>query len=187
VLEVAQPAAGSLAVISGPGPIGLLCAQVARAAGADVIVLGTSADADRFALARRLGFERLIDVQAVDPVEAVGEMSGGRAPDLLVEAAGAAGSLDGCLRLAPRGGTVLQIGLYGKPVPVAMDTLVLKEIRLLGSFSSTPTSWPTAIDLLGRGAVLAEPLVTSKRPLSEWAAAFDAARSKGEGKILLTP
>jgi len=82
---------------------------------------------------------------------------------------------------------VLQIGLYGKPVPVAVDTLVLKEIRLLGSFSSTPTSWPAAVELLGRGAVRAEPLVTSKRPLAEWSAAFDAARQKGEGKILLTP
>jgi threonine dehydrogenase-like Zn-dependent dehydrogenase len=68
-----------------------------------------------------------------------------------------------------------------------MDTVVLKEIRLLGTFSSTPTSWPTSLDLIARGAVRTEPLVTSKRPLAEWAAAFDAARQKGEGKILLTP
>ncbi|HEV2123732.1 MAG TPA: alcohol dehydrogenase catalytic domain-containing protein, partial [Chloroflexota bacterium] len=49
VLELAKPAPGSLAVVSGPGPIGLLCAQVARAAGAEAIVLGTSADIERFA------------------------------------------------------------------------------------------------------------------------------------------
>ena len=187
VMEVAPPARGSLAVVSGPGPIGMLCAQVARAAGADVIVLGTAADGGRFAVARGLGFEHLVDVQAGDPVEAVREISGGREPDLVIEAAGAASSMDGCLRLAPRGGVVLQIGLYGRPVPVPLDTLVLKEIRLLGSFSSTPTSWPLAMDLLARGAVRADPLVTSKRPLAEWSAAFDAARGKGEGKILLTP
>ena len=187
VLEVGRPAPGSLAVVSGPGPIGLLCAQVARAAGAEVIILGTGADAGRFAIARGLGFDHLVDVQAVDPAAAVGELGGGREPDLVVEAAGAASSMEGCLRLAPRGGTIVQIGLYGKPVPVALDTLVLKEIRLLGTFSSTPTSWPTALDLLARGDVRAEPLVTSKRPLADWAAAFDAARSKAEGKILLTP
>src|SRR4051812_20234927 len=62
VMEVARPAAGSLAVVSGPGPIGLLCAQVARAAGAEVVVLGTSADTSRFELAGQLGFERLVDV-----------------------------------------------------------------------------------------------------------------------------
>ena len=44
------------------------------------------------------------------------------------------------------------------------------------------------MDLLARGAVRADPLVTSKRPLAEWSAAFfHAARRKGEGKILLTP
>ena len=150
VMEVAPPARGSLAVVSGPGPIGLLCAQVARAAGAEVIVLGTAADTGRFAVARSLGFEHLVDVQAGDPVAAVRDIGGGREPDLLVEAAGAASSMEGCLRMAPRGGTVLQIGLYGRPVPVALDTLVLKEIHLLGSFSSTPTSWPLAMDLLAR-------------------------------------
>jgi L-iditol 2-dehydrogenase len=187
VLELAQPVPGSLAVVSGPGPIGLLCAQVARAAGAEVVILGTGVDGGRFALARRLGFEHLVDVQARPAAEALRALWGEREPDLLVEAAGAPSSLEGCLNLAPRGGTVLQIGLYGRPVPVAVDTLVLKEIRLLGSFSSTPTAWPTAVDLLARGAVQAEPLVTSKRPLAEWAPAFDAARGKAEGKILLTP
>ena len=110
-----------------------------------------------------------------------------REPALLIEAAGAASSMEGCLRLAPRGGVVLQIGLYGRPIPVPLDPLVLKEIRLLGTFSSTPTSWPLAMDVLARGAVRADPLVTSKRPLAEWSAAFDAARAKCEGKILLTP
>ncbi|MBI3970407.1 MAG: zinc-binding dehydrogenase [Chloroflexi bacterium] len=187
VLELAQPAAGSLVAVSGPGPIGLLCAQAARAAGASIVVLGTSADDARFALARRLGFDLLVDVQRHDPVEAVQHLASGRAPDLVIEAAGAAGSLDQCLRLAPRGGTVLQIGLYGKPVPASMDTLVLKELRLLGSFSSTPTAWPHALELIASGAVQTEPLVTSKRPLTQWQEAFADARRKAEGKILLVP
>ena len=187
VLEVAHPAPGSTVVVSGPGPIGLLCAQVARAAGAEVIVLGTSADEARFALARRLGFEHLVDVQRRDVVAAVQDLAAGRGPDLLVEAAGAAASLDQCLRLAPRGAAILQIGLYGKPVPAPVDTLVLKELRLLGSFSSTPTAWPIALDLIATGTVQTEPLVTSTRPLSEWEDAFQAARRKAEGKILLTP
>ncbi|HEU5318761.1 MAG TPA: alcohol dehydrogenase catalytic domain-containing protein [Chloroflexota bacterium] len=187
VLELGQPRAGEVCVVSGPGPIGLLCAQAARAAGADVIVLGTSADEARFALARDLGFEKLVDVQRQDVVEAVRELAGGRAPQLVVESAGAAASLDQCLRLAPRGGTVLQIGLYGKPVPVPVDTLVLKEVRLVGSFSSTPTSWATSLELMAAGRVRTEPLVTSKRPLEDWAEAFRAARRKGEGKILLVP
>jgi threonine dehydrogenase-like Zn-dependent dehydrogenase len=70
---------------------------------------------------------------------------------------------------------------------MAVDTLVVREIRLLGSFSSTPTAWPVALDLIATGRVATEPLVTSRRPLTEWADAFRAARRKSEGKILLTP
>ena len=187
VLEVVRPEPGSICVVSGPGPIGLLCAQVARSAGTEVIVLGTSADEQRFALARTLGFEKLVDVQRDDVYVAVPALAGGRAPELVIESAGAAPSLEQCIRLAPRGGTVLQIGLYGKPIPVAVDTLVLKEIRLVGSFSSTPTSWQKSVELMASGDVRTEPLVTSVRPLSEWREAFQAARRKGEGKILLKP
>ena len=187
VLEVVRPEPGTVCVVSGPGPIGLLCAQVARAAGAEVIVLGTSTDEQRFAVARRLGFEKLVDVQREDVYAAVPRLAGGRAPHLVIESAGAAPSLEQCFKLAPRGGTVLQIGLYGKPVPVAVDTLVLKEIKLVGSFSSTPTSWQKSLELMASGDVRTEPLVTSVRPLAEWREAFKAARSKGEGKILLTP
>jgi L-iditol 2-dehydrogenase len=187
VLEVVKPQAGQLVVISGPGPIGLLCAQAARSTGAEVIVLGTSADESRFALARHLGLEKLVDVQRSDPLEAVLELSGGRQPDLVVESAGAAASLETCLRLAPRGGTVLQIGLYGKPVPVPVDTLVLKEIKLAGSFSSTPTSWDLSMQLMASGKVQTEPLVTQRLSLADWRDAFALARRKGEGKILLKP
>jgi L-iditol 2-dehydrogenase len=187
VLEVAPPARGDLVVVSGPGPIGLLCAQAARSAGATVIVLGTSADEKRFEIARRVGLDTLVDVQQRDVVEAVRDLGGGREPDLVVEAAGAAASIDQCLRLAPRGGRVLQIGLYGRPAPVAIDVLVLKELRLLGSFSSTPTSWSTAIELMASGQVQTEPIVTHRRPLEEWSSGFDDARRKGEGKILLVP
>ncbi|NBY48467.1 MAG: hypothetical protein EBQ56_12010 [Proteobacteria bacterium] len=63
----------------------------------------------------------------------------------------------------------------------------MKEITLRGTFSSTPSSWITAIDLMGRGQVDTLPLVTQVRPLEDWSAGFDAARAKGEGKIVLTP
>ena len=50
--------------------------------------------------------------------------------------------MEGCLRMAPLHGTVLQIGLYGRPVPVALDTLVLKEIHLLAPSPAPPPRGP---------------------------------------------
>ncbi len=187
VYEVARPNPGDLVVVSGPGPIGLLCAQAARAAGADVIVLGTSRDAGRFAIARTLDFEHLVDVQEEDPLEAVQRLGGEREVELAIECAGAGPSLDQCFKLVRRAGTILQVGVYGKPVTANIDLMWIKEQRLVGSFSSTPTSWQLSVDLMASGQVRTEPLATSTRPLSEWREAFVAARQKAEGKILLIP
>ncbi len=60
-LELPKVTAGDVAVVSGPGAIGLLTLQVARAAGAAVIVLGTEADHRRLELARELGAAAAID------------------------------------------------------------------------------------------------------------------------------
>ncbi len=174
-------------VVSGPGPIGLLCAQVARAAGHRVIILGTGADTARFAIARTLGFEELIDVTATDPVGAINDRTGGKGVPVVIEAAGAAPSLATAIELAMRGGTVVQIGLYGRPVPVPVDRLVIREVTLRGSFASTPSSWRSALDLMATGAVDLAPLVSLVLPLCDWATGFAAARTKAAGKVVLVP
>ena len=70
---------GETVVIEGPGQRGLLCALAAREAGAGtVIVTGTAQDAHRLALARALGADATIDVDAQNPVEVVRELTGGR-------------------------------------------------------------------------------------------------------------
>src|SRR5919107_4560114 len=66
-LELPKVTAGDVAVVSGPGAIGLLTLQVARAAGAAVIMLGTAADHRRLELARELGAATAIDITAEDP------------------------------------------------------------------------------------------------------------------------
>lgn len=192
VLEVARlgevaPRLDAPVVVSGPGPIGLLCAQVVRAAGHRVVILGTGADAARFDIARNLGFADIVDVTATDPVRAVGEMAGATGVPFVIEAAGAPASLATAIELVRRGGTVVQVGLYGRPVPVPVDRLVIREVTLRGSFASTPSSWRSALDLMARGAVDLAPLVSQVLPLSDWATGFAAARAKSAGKVVLVP
>ncbi len=192
VLEIAQ--LGSIAasddapvVVSGPGPIGLLCAQVARAAGHRVIILGTSADAARFAIAGALGFAERIDVTATDPVSTINEITHSRGVPVVIEAAGAAPSLATAIELVRRGGLIVQVGLYGKPVPVPVDRLVIREVTLRGSFASTPSSWRSALDLMATGAVDLAPLISQVLPLEDWATGFATARAKAAGKVVLIP
>ena len=192
VLEVAHlgemaPRQDAPIVVSGPGPIGLLCAQVARAVGHRVIILGTGADEARFAIARTLGFGELIDVTAADPITTISAITAGKGVPVVIEAAGAAPSLATAIELATRGGTVVQIGLYGRAVPVPVDRLVIREITLKGSFASTPTSWRSALELMASGAVDLAPLVSQILPLEDWATGFAAARAKSAGKVVLIP
>ncbi len=192
VLEVARlqavaPRDDAPVVVSGPGPIGLLCALVARSAGHRVVILGTGADGARFAIARRLGFTDVVDVTASDPVAAIAAMTDGAGVPVVIEAAGAPASLATALELVRRRGTVVQVGLYGKPIPVPVDRLVIREVTLRGSFASTPSSWRSAIDLMARGAVDLMPLVSQVLPLEDWAVGFAAARSKAAGKVVLVP
>ncbi len=187
LLDMAGVQPGDVVVISGPGTIGLLCLQVARAAGATTVVLGVDGDETRFALARDLGADYVLNVQCEDAQALVQSLTDGLGADLTVEAAGAGASLRQCLDLVRRGGTVAQIGLYGQPVTVDMNQVAMKELRVVGSFAHVPTAWPRALQLLSRGLVQTRPLVTHQFPLTRWEEAFQTFTSRAAGKIVLVP
>ncbi len=187
VLELAGVSPGDVVVLSGPGAIGLLCLQVAKAAGGTLVALGTPADEGRLALARQLGADVTLVVGRDDVAAAVRDLTDGVGADLAIEAAGAAPSVAQCLRLVRRGGTLCQVGLFGTPVTLDYDLIPLHEIRLVGSFAHVPSAWTRALALVASGKVRPAPLVTSVRPITAWQEAFEAFATRRECKMLLTP
>lgn len=186
-LELPKVTAGDVAVISGPGAIGLLTLQVVRAAGAAVIMLGTAADHRRLDLARELGAEVTIDITAEDPGPTVHSLSGGWGADIVFECSGAGPAALGLLQHVRRGGQYAQIGLFGKPVAWDLDQVCLKELRVTGSNATVPSAWRTALRLLGEGQVRTVPLITDTYPLAGWADAFRTFERKEGIKLLLDP
>jgi L-iditol 2-dehydrogenase len=187
VLELAGVTPGDVVVLSGPGAIGLLCLQVAKAAGGRLIVVGTAADEGRLDLARQLGADHTIVAGRDDVAGFVDDLTDGLGADVAIETAGAAPSVAQCLRVLRRGGTFCQVGLFGVPITLDYDLIPLHEIRLIGSFAQVPSSWTRALTLLAEGKVRAAPLVTSLRPITEWQEAFEAFSTRRECKMLLTP
>ena len=180
--------AGDMAVIAGPGAIGLLTLQVVKAAGADAIVLGTDADRQRLDLARQLGADHVVNVQADDPGPLVRDLTEqGMGADVVYECSGAGPAALQLLDLVRRRGRYVQIGLFGKPVSWDLDQLCYKELVATGSNASTPESWLRAIRLLNQGIVKTEPLITHTFPLRNWESAFEIFRQKGGIKTLLQP
>src|SRR5215210_5352125 len=186
-LELPKVTPGDVAVVAGPGAIGLLTLQVVRAAGAAVIVLGTAADHRRLALAEELGAARAVDVDHEDPVPIVRDLTGGWSADIVFECSGAGPAALSLLSHARRGGQYAQIGLFGKPVAWDLDQVCMKELRVTGSNASVPSAWRTALRLLTDGRVQTAPLISDVYPLASWEDAFQRFERRDGMKLLLDP
>ena len=187
ILEETRVTGGDVVVVLGPGPIGLLAMQVARAAGARTMVCGTSQDAVRLELARTLGADGVVDIQKDDVSAWIREKTHGEGADIVLECSGAAPAVMMGIQLLRRRGQYTQIGLFGKPLTVDVDQVVFKEIRMHGSFSSSWTSWKKAQKLIDQKRIQLAPLVSDILPLSEWQQGFEKCRNKEGMKILLSP
>jgi L-iditol 2-dehydrogenase len=161
---------GSSVAVFGPGLLGLLMLQVARAAGATQII--TVGRGKRLVTARELGSTEVVDYGAADPVAAVRAAAGGRGVDYVFDCSGNPAVLAQAMRAARRGGTVAVLGLAGgRTAELPVDPLVLDELNLLG-IRSSPSAYPAMIALLAAGAVVTEPLTTHQYPLRDVATAF---------------
>jgi alcohol dehydrogenase len=164
-VEVGGVGLGSSVVICGPGQRGLLGVVAAREAGASqIIVTGTAQDSARLEMARTLGADATIDVDAVDPVGAVREMTGGALVDVVVDmSAGGTAPIVQAMDMVRPGGTVVLAGIKGHHRPVnglLSDKIVLKEIRVLGARSSGQAATAKAIAIIARRHAELAPLCT---------------------------
>jgi len=187
ISKSAEICAGDIVVISGPGPIGLLALQVAKAEGAFTIVCGTSGDEERLAVAKKVGADIAINVQEKDPLRIVREVSEGYGADVVVECAGVASSANQCLRLVRKGGEFVQMGLFGKPIQIDLEQIVYKELKMIGSFSHIPSCWEEAIRLLQQKKIMLKPLISDRLPLNQWKIGFEKTEKHQGLKVLLYP
>ncbi len=181
-----QPLGKSAAVI-GAGMIGLLLIQAARAAGFGRII-AVDVDPDRLLLARTLGADETILAGGGDPAAAVRERTGGRGAEVVFEVVGSPDTLTTAVQSAAKGGAVVLVGNLTPQVPLPLQSVVTREISLLGSCASCG-EYPLCLDLLAGGAIRVEPLISAVAPLADGPAWFDRlyAREKGLMKVILVP
>ena len=186
VLERTTVRPGARVVVTGPGTIGLLCGQLARASGGDVLVLGAGADAARrLPLARELGLAAA-DLSRHTPAEAIRARFGGHAPDVWLEAAGAPPAFDAAVAETAPGGHITVIAQYAKRVEMFVPDLLRREITLAFSYAANPAAYTTALTLLAAGTVTARPLITAF-PLGRAPEAFTAAAHADIVKAVIVP
>ena len=178
---------GDAVLVLGPGPIGLLCARMAALSGANpLIVAGLAADTDRLATALKLGATHTVNIQA-DSLEEVVRSLSPLGADVVCDASGASRPLDAALKLVAPDGQVVKVGWSPDQVPVDLNPLVQKNVRLQGSFSHNYPIWERVIHLLARGLTRADLVVGLRTDLAGWRGAFDAMHSGRVIKSVILP
>lgn len=177
-------------VVLGPGPIGLIAAQAAKAEGARaVMIVGTNADESlRLATARKLGLDHVVNLQQEDPVQKCLQLTGGRGADLVVECSGAGPAIASTVDYVRKLGRICAIGLTGKkPVQLDWDKFQGKVCTLVFNMSTFYTSWDQSLSLLASGKISAGEIITHQFPLEQWEDAFAAVENLTALKAVLVP
>lgn len=186
-VRLTQIEQGSTVLVVGAGMIGLLIVQSLRVAGCGRILV-TDLDPTRLKLAEKLGADQMIQAGNGDVVEQVRQATGGHGADAVLEAVGSATTVRTAIECARKGATVTLVGNFAPEVPLPLQVVVARQIRLQGSCASSG-EYPEAIDLMARKEIDVTPLLTAIVPLAEGPAWF-ARLYAGEPnlmKVVLTP
>ncbi|SET54107.1 L-iditol 2-dehydrogenase [Salinibacillus kushneri] len=179
---------GDIVVVIGPGPIGLLAAQVAKSRGGTVIITGLTNDKVRLDKANEIGLDYVVNTQEEDVKELVNKLTNGYGADVLLECSGAVPAAKQGLDLLRKKGQYAQVGLFAQPdIQFDLEKIIQKEIRVVGSRSQKPADWEPSLALMNERKVLAEALVTHEFDITQWDEAYDAIKSGEAIKVLLTP
>lgn len=174
---------GEKVLITGPGAVGLLAAQVARACGGQVVIVGTSADEVRLGVAESLGFATQTVPIALDSLPE----SWNSGADVVIECSGSGPAMRTAFELVRKRGRIIQIGQTGDDVSIPFAQVSFKELSISGGFASTPQSWSRAMEMLEAKLVDLSPLVGNTYTLDQWEDAFDATRNGRGVKAMFTP
>ena len=173
------------ALVVGVGTIGVLVVQALRLAGCGRII-AVDLDQERLDLACRLGADGGLRADAKDAASTVRSSCGGAGADLAFEVVGREEPLQLALAGLRKGGSLTLIGNLSRSMALPLQEVVTKELSLHGSCASAG-EYPTCLDLLARGKVRVDELISAVVPLAEGASWFGRLRRGEPGlrKVIL--
>jgi 2-desacetyl-2-hydroxyethyl bacteriochlorophyllide A dehydrogenase len=172
----AQLQPGEKALVIGGGPVGVLIALVARSIGAEVVVL--ELDPHRRAVAGGLGL-RTLDPAHDDIPAFIDDWTGGAGATVAFEVSGSASGVNAAVQLLAVRGRLVIVGIHSQPREIDLFRFFWRELTMVGARVYDRTDYVTAIDLVHRGQVPADALISRIEPLENAAAAFAALENGG--------
>jgi L-iditol 2-dehydrogenase len=186
-VNITRVCLGDTAVVVGAGVIGILSIQVLRAAGCSRII-AVDLDRNRLDLACKLGADVGLQSNQIDVPAEVMRMTAGRGADVAFEAVGIAPTVQTALACLRKGGQLTLVGILSPKIEFPIQTAVTRELTVRGSYISAG-EYPACLDLMARGAIRVDPLISAVAPLSEGQEWFKRLHAANEGliKVILEP
>jgi len=174
--------AGEGVAVIGPGPIGLMGVGVAKALGAQPVILTGTRDS-RLDMGRQLGADEVINVNREDPVAAVQRITNGKGLQYVLECSGAPNALNEAARMVNRGGRICLAAFPSEPVPVDLAYLVRNNIYVFGIRGEGRSATHRAAALMAQKRFDAKLIHTHTFPLADVPTAVRYARDRVEDAI----
>lgn len=180
-------AIGNTALVVGAGMIGCLVLQAARLAGCTRIIV-VDLDDSRLEMAAGLGATDLVNSRNSDAVSTIRSLTGGRGADVALECVGAGITVLTAIEGTRKGGSVTLVGNVTPKVEIPLQSVVSRQIRLQGSAASSG-EYPVCMDLLARGAIRVDTLLSATAPLDQGASWFERLYNREPNllKVVLEP
>ena len=174
---------GDRVVVLGPGPIGILCAAVARLCGAEVGLAGLERDRGRLNVGAKYGCVPLL----IEDLKEWALGGDGLGVDGVIDATGVSAALSNALEIVRPAGWISKVGWGPQPLNFSLDLLVQKNITLQGSFSHNWSTWERVIRLISSGQLDVTPIAGGVWPLEQWQDAFEKMHSGEIVKAIMKP
>lgn len=176
---------GDAVLVIGPGPIGLLCAQMAKLSGAGtLIVAGLPADAHRLEVAKQAGADMALDANVLETIANLGD---GFGVDVALDCSGASATLKLALQAVRPAGQIVKVGWGPQPLNFSLDPLVQKNVTVTGSFSHNWPVWERVISMIQSGQIQLDPVSSAVCSLDHWHDCFEKMERGEYVKAVLTP
>jgi 2-desacetyl-2-hydroxyethyl bacteriochlorophyllide A dehydrogenase len=176
--------AGKAVAVLGCGTIGLLVLAAARASGARRIVMTDLLPSKREG-ALASGADAVADAADPDLAGTVRDLLGETA-DVVFDCVAVQATVTSAIEMVQRGGTVVLLGVPSRPLEVPAFVLQDRQIRLQGSATYLSGDYDEAIRIIAEGYVDPDRMITSSFPIGSAPAAFAAAASGDQVKVLVT-
>lgn len=169
-------------VVLGAGTIGNLVAQVARASGAKGVMI-TDVSEYKLEKARSCGFEHVVNPQQEDLGEAILKVFGSDRADLILECVGVQDTITQAVANARKGSTIIVVGVFGQKPVVDLGLVQDRELNLIGTLMYRKKDYERAIDLVSKGKLRLDQVVTHRFAFKNFLDAYETIESSG-GKYM---